>query len=60
MSPLAAVLGWNVEVRQHAGLAFVDERAQLAPFLPRFVADRTERLPGACVKGRMSAWPFVL
>jgi hypothetical protein len=43
----AAVLGGEVHVRQHVGLALVDERAELGPFGPKMVGDMPERLGGA-------------
>lgn len=44
---LGSVLGGKVHVRQHVGLALVDERAELGPFGAQLVSDVAERLAGS-------------
>src|SRR5215203_3690825 len=44
---LAAMRGREVQVRQHVGLAVVDERAELRPFGSELVGDMAQRLAGA-------------
>jgi hypothetical protein len=43
---LGAVLLGEVEIRQDIGLAVVDERAELRPFLPQLIGHVTQRLAG--------------
>ena len=43
----AAVLGGEVHVHQHVGLALVDERAELWPLASELIGHVPERLAGA-------------
>ena len=40
------VLDWEIHMRQHVGLALVDEVAELRPLRPKLVGDMSQRLAG--------------
>ena len=48
---LHPVLRGKVHVRQHVGLALVDEHAELGPFVAQLIGDMTQRLSGIRVIG---------
>jgi hypothetical protein len=45
---LGAVLSGEVEMRQNIGLAVIDERGELRPFLPQLIRHVAQRLAGLC------------
>ena len=50
------MLDGEVHVRQHVGLALVDERAELRPLRPDLVGDVSQRLLAFGRSGWMNAW----
>ena len=53
---LGPVLGWEVHVRQHVGLALVDERAELRPLRRSWSATWRQVWLAAGRSGWMNAW----
>ena len=43
---IGAVLLGKVEIRQYVGLAVIDERRELGPFLPQLVGDMAQHCAG--------------